>query len=73
MSNRSLLEINHDFAPRSGRDLERWAERMLMYLGSGDPACLPDGVTWFGMRHHTTPCPMGEPPKGWNNEKPANG
>ena len=67
MSNRSMLEINHDFWP-SGKDAEeKWLKSMLQYLASGNPEMLPPGVTWFGMRHHSSECPMGEPPRGWNN------
>ena len=69
MSNRTMLEINHDFAPRNDEELLRWAKAMDFYLSSGDPDLLPGGVTWFGMRHHSSDCPMGEPPRGWNNER----
>lgn len=69
MSNRTMLEINHDFTLRNDDQLLAWAKAMDRYLASGDPELLPDGVTWFGMRHHTDDCPMGEPPKGWRNEK----
>lgn len=72
MSNRTMLEFNHDFAPRRGEELQLWAERLLMYLSSGDPALLPEGVTWFGMRHHSSPCKLGDPPRGWQNNKPSN-
>lgn len=67
MSNRTMLEINHDFTPHGEKQLLKWANDMLYYLSSGDPELLPPGVTWFGMRHHTEDCPMGDPPKGWNN------
>ncbi len=67
MSNRTLLEFNHDYSPRGDAELLEWAKQLDYYLASGNPELLPDGVTWFGMRHHTTECPMGEPPKGWNN------
>jgi hypothetical protein len=71
MSNRSMLEFNHDYSPRySDEALIAWAKAMRLYLGSGDPTMLPRGVTFFGMRHHSDPCPLGEPPRGWENEKP---
>jgi hypothetical protein len=62
MSNRSMLEINHDYTPANDCELMEWARSFRMYLSSGDPSVLPRGVTWFGQRHHTEPCPMGEPP-----------
>lgn len=67
MSNRTMLEINHDYTPNSDESLLKWAQDMKMYLSSGDPECLPAGVTWFGMRHHSSVCALGEPPKGWDN------
>ena len=67
MSNRTMLEINHDLTPRNDEELLRWARSMQHYLSSGNPSLLPDGVTWFGMRHHSSDCPMGKPPRGWNN------
>ena len=67
MSNRTMLEINHDFIYTTDQEKLEWANKMLGYLSSGDPKHLPDGVTWFGMRHHSTDCPLGEPPRGWHN------
>lgn len=68
MSNRSMLEINHDHTPYKEEDKKIWLEKMMAYLACGNPKILPEGVTWFGMRHHSEPCPMGKPPKGWENE-----
>lgn len=66
-----MLEINHDHTPRNDdATLLAWAKAMKAYLGSGDPKLLPRGVTYFGMRHHTAECPLGNPPRGWDNEKP---
>jgi len=69
MSNRTMLEINHDTTPHTQEERERWVEAICHYLGSGDPKYLPQGVTFFGMRHHTQPCPMGQPPRGWGNQE----
>ncbi len=69
MSNRSILEFNHDYSP-SDEAAAAWASEIRRYLRSGDPAILPDGVTYFGMRHHSDPCPLGDPPRGWHNDKP---
>ncbi len=67
MSNRTMIEINHDTTPNSDKELLVWAKQMQQYLSSGNPRLLPNGVTWFGMRHHSSECKMGEPPKGWDN------
>jgi hypothetical protein len=69
MSNRTMLEINHDYYPHTDAGERAWLVNMLAYLRSGAPRNLPDGVTFFGMRHHSETCPMGDPPFGWNNEK----
>jgi len=59
MSNRSLLEFNHDYAPRrSDEELLAWARAIRNYLGSGQPADLPAGVTFRHIRHHSEPDPM---------------
>ncbi len=69
MSNRTMVEINHDYYPHGELEEMAWLVNMLAYLRSGNPRNLPDGVTWFGMRHHSEPCPLGAPPRGWQNEK----
>ena len=58
MSNRSIIELNHDYPPtqRGGKE---WLDAMARFYASGDPRDLPDGVTWFGTRHHSEPCPLG--------------
>ena len=63
-----MLEINHDYYPNSEREEQAWLVNMLAYLRSGNPRCLPDGVTFFNMRHHSEDCPLGNPPLGWHNE-----
>lgn len=67
MSNRTMLEINHDTTPRGDAERAEWVIAMCNYLTSANPKDLPQGVTWFGMRHHSEDCPMGEPPRGWDN------
>lgn len=69
MSNRSGLEFNHDHLPHSFLDCVAWVDQLLGYLNTGDKTLLPKGVTYFYQRHHSDPCPLGEPPKGWNNNK----
>lgn len=62
MSNRSLIELNHDFCPgRSDDELLKWAKRMANYMRSGEGNDLPDGVTLFWRRHHSDPCPFENP------------
>jgi hypothetical protein len=67
MSFRSMLEVNHDKFPD-----ETWLEKLREYMRSGNPQSLPDGVTFFYQRHHSDPCPLGEPPRGWDNKKKSN-
>lgn len=64
MSQRSMVEINHDFA--NFKDSE-WVRQFEIYIGSGSPKDLPRGVTYFYRRHHSDDCPMGDPPHGWDN------
>ena len=61
MSMRSMLEINHDFSPYTDEEKEKWLKSMLAYFACGNPKHLPEGVTWFGMRHHTQPCLLDAP------------
>lgn len=57
MSNRTLLEFNHDYCPKDA-DLLEWAEKLRTYMSSGDKEYLPQGVEWKNMRHHSEPCPL---------------
>jgi hypothetical protein len=66
MSQRSMLEFNHDYCPSAG-DEAAFVHALVSYLRSGDPGQLPRGVTWFGRRHHSDECSLGEPPLGWDN------
>lgn len=58
MSQRSLVELNHDYCPSNDADLLAWARKMQTYMRSAMPAELPDGVTWKHGRHHSDPDPM---------------
>jgi hypothetical protein len=59
VSNRTLVELNHDYAPpRDDAGLLTWAQAMLNYLSSGDPKALPDGVAFLQCRHHSEGCPV---------------
>lgn len=68
MSQRSMLEFNHDHSP-SNEEFDAWALALRRYLRSGDPKLLPYGVTFFRRRHHSEACPLGKPPRGWDNHE----
>jgi hypothetical protein len=61
MSNRSLVELNHDFGP--GEDDADWARSIRRFLRASDKDELPQGVTFLWQRHHTDPCPVRERPR----------
>jgi len=58
MSNRTLVELNHDYFPGGHVSCPAWLEAMTRYYCSGDPKDLPKGVTFKNIRHHSTPCPL---------------
>jgi hypothetical protein len=58
MSNRTLVELNHDFCPHGDEELMRWAVEMCTYMTSADKKFLPDGVTFKHFRHHSEPDPL---------------
>ena len=68
MSNRTMIEINHDQYPQDVLSAEVWLNSILAYLRTGNVSALPKGVTFFHQRHHSAPCPLGEPPYGWYNK-----
>ncbi len=57
MSNRTVVELNHDFCPTDDQ-LLNWANKMRSYMHSGDKKELPNGVTFDHIRHHSDPDPM---------------
>lgn len=57
MSNRTLIELNHDYAPSSEHELLEWARCLRMYLTSGDKTCLPRGATFVAQRNHSEDYP----------------
>jgi hypothetical protein len=69
MSIRSMLEFNHDKLPQSFTEAVAWADALGAYIRTGEVKYLPDGVTFFHSRHHADPCPLGDPPRGWDNSK----
>lgn len=58
MSNRTLVELNHDYCPGDDSARLEWAKAMRLYMGSGNKEHLPRGVTFKHMRHHSDPDPM---------------
>lgn len=64
MSNRTLVEINHDIVPNI-HDADgslRWFLGFAAYVRNGDKSKLPNGVTFKHMRHHSDPDPMAADP-----------
>ena len=60
MSQRSLIEINHDEPlPKTYEELWEWARSIRTYISSlGD---LPDGMTLLWRRNSGDPCPFEQP------------
>jgi hypothetical protein len=59
MSNRSLLEFNHDLCPpKADKAMLEWAWKIRNYLTCYDPRHLPKGVERKWIRHHSEPCPV---------------
>lgn len=60
MSNRTLIELNHDFCPSTNQPdkVFAWALGLISYMRSGDKRDLPAGITFKHMRHHSDPDPM---------------
>lgn len=63
MSNRTLIELNHDYCPRDYAEAAEFGRQIANYMRCGGKEHLPDGVTWKHMRHHSEPCP-GTAPRG---------
>jgi hypothetical protein len=60
MSNRTLIELNHDYCP-TDENLMAWAKAMQTYMRQLNPERnLPDGVRYVQMRHHSDPTLSGE-------------
>jgi hypothetical protein len=52
MSNRTLIELNHDYCPKDA-DTADWGSALQRYMRSGDKEKLPTGVSFIEMRHHS--------------------
>jgi hypothetical protein len=58
MSNRSLLEFNHDHCPRNDDDCLKLGRALRDYMRAADTRELPCGVIRKHYRHHSDPCPV---------------
>ena len=58
MSNRSLIELNHDYCPHDDAGYLALGRALAAYMRGGDREELPNGVTFKHMRHHSNPDPM---------------
>lgn len=60
MSNRSLLEFNHDHCPRNDAECLELGKALQRYMRAAHTAELPQGVVRKHYRHHSDPDPMAE-------------
>ena len=58
MSNRTIIELNHDHFPGCHMSEEAWLECMKRYYASARKEDLPRGVVFKHFRHHSDPDPM---------------
>jgi hypothetical protein len=58
MSNRSLLEFNHDFCPHTDEECLAFGRAIATYLSAADERELPKGVVFKYLRHHSTKDPL---------------
>ena len=58
MSNRSLLEFNHDYCPRDEASCLALGMALQSYMRGADVDFLPPGVERKHYRHHSQPDPM---------------
>jgi hypothetical protein len=58
MSQRSLLEFNHDYCPLSDDECLAFGRALAAYMRAADERELPKGVVFKYLRHHSTKDPM---------------
>ena len=58
MSNRSLIEFNHDYCPRNDEECLALGRALRAYMRGADTDELPQGVVRKHYRHHSDPDPM---------------
>jgi len=57
MSNRTLVELNHDYCPVTDEDCLALGKALQYFMRSGQTDCLPRGVSFKHFRHHSEPDP----------------
>lgn len=55
MSNRTLIELNHDYCPIDEEHANDLGQKLSLYMRSADKSWLPEGVVFKSMRHHSEP------------------
>jgi len=55
MSNRTLIELNHDYCPKNESEALIFGRALQTYMRSGDKGCLPKGTEFIAIRHHSDP------------------
>lgn len=55
MSNRTLIELNHDYCPQTESAALIFGRGMADFMRSGNTDCLPTGVRFIKSRHHSDP------------------
>lgn len=58
MSNRTLIELNHDYCPRNDEECLKLGQALRRYMQSADTDELPAGVVRKHYRHHSDQDPM---------------
>ena len=58
MSNRTLVEINHDYCPRDEAECLALGRALQAYIRAANREQLPQGVELKHYRHHSEPCPL---------------
>ena len=60
VSNRTLVELNHDYCPRDDAACLALGRALQAYMRAADRDELPQGVIWKYYRHHSEPCPVAQ-------------
>lgn len=58
MSNRSLIEFNHDYCPTTDEECLMLGRALQQYMRNAEIGFLPAGVIRKHYRHHSDPDPM---------------
>lgn len=68
LSNRTLIELNHDYCPKNERAAEIFGLKMQMFMMTGEESDLPQGAKLISWRHHSENFVIGKTVEGF--EKP---